>query len=302
MRITPQTIVSEAIYNAQQQTAQVATLQQQASTGLRINQPSDDPAGEMQVLAEQVQNNQLSTYQKNISDAQAKLNSSVSTLNQVSGLLTQAKDLALQGSNSGTTPSAYQAMAAQVTSILNEVVQLANTQQNGQYLYGGTAAPTTTPFTVNAQGQVVYNGSSQALNEPIGQGQQVQTLYAGNQVFQSPDLFQTLTALRDALSNVNNLSPNAQIAAIQQTLTGLDNANTNVLNVVGQQSASLQNLQAVSSQIQNVQLQTQQQIGNVQNADISQVVVNLQEQQNLLEATMYSTSHVLSLSLLNFLK
>lgn len=302
MRITPQMMVSEAVYNAQQQTAQIATLQQQASTGLRINQPSDDPVGAMQVLTEQAANNQLSTYQNNITDAQAKLNSSVSTLNQVSSLLTQAKDLGLEGSNSGVTPSAYQAMGAQVTSILNEVVQLANTQQNGQYLYGGTASPTITPFTVNAQGQVVYNGSNQALSESIGQGQQVQTLYAGNQVFQSPDLFQTLASLSNALSNVNNLSSPAQIAAIQQTLTGLDNANTNVLNVVGQQSASLQNLQAVSSQIQNVQLQTQQQIGNVQNADISQVVVNLQEQQNMLEATLYSTSHVLSLSLLNFLQ
>jgi len=302
MRITPQITVSDTIYNAQQETNQLAILQQQVSTGQRILQPSDDPAGEMQVLAGQAQINQLNTYQTNVSDAQAKLNSSVSTLTQVSNLLTQAKDLGLQGSNSGNTPSAYQAMGEQVNSILNEVVQLANTQQNGQYLYGGTASSTTTPFTVNAQGQVVYNGSSQALSEPIGQGQQVQTLYAGSQVFQSPDVFQILGTLSNDLSNVNNLSPTAQIAAIQQTLTGLDNANTSVLNVVGQQSASLQNLQAVSSQIQNVQLQTQQQVGNVQDADMAQVVVSLQEQQNALEATLYSASSVLNLSLIEFLK
>jgi flagellar hook-associated protein 3 FlgL len=302
MRITPQIMVSDAIYNAQQQTAQLAILQQQASTGYRILQPSDDPVGEMQVLAGQAQSNQLDTYQKNISDAQTKLNSSVSTLTQVSNLLTQAKDLGLQGSNSTNTPTAYQAMAAQVNSILNEVIQLANTKLNGQYLYSGTASPTTTPFTTNSQGQVVYNGAVQALSEPIGQGQQVQTLYAGNQVFQAPDVFQLLGNLSSELSNANNLSPSAQVAAIQQTMQGLDSAFTNVLNVVGQQSASLQNLQGVSQQIQNVQLQTKQQIGNVQNADITQVVVNLQEQQNLLEATLYSTSHVLSLSLLNFLR
>lgn len=301
MRITPQIMVSDAIYNAQQQTAQIAILQQQASTGYRILQPSDDPVGEMQVLAGQAQNNQLDTYQKNISDAQSKLNNSVSTLTQVSNLLTQAKDLGLQGGNSANTPSGTQAMASQVSSILKEVIQLANTQQNGQYLYGGTASSTTTPFTTNAQGQVVYNGSTQALSEPIGQGQQVQTLYAGNQVFQSPDVFQLLGTLSSELSNVNNLSSAQQAAAIQQTLQGLDSANTNILNVVGQQSASLQNLQGVSQQIQNVQLQTQQQVGNVQNADITQVVVNLQAQQNLLEATLYSSAHVLSLSLLNFL-
>lgn len=301
MRITPQIMVSNAIANAQEQTAQLAILQQQASSGKRILQPSDDPVGEMQVLAGQAQNNQLDTYQKNISDAQTKLNSSVSTLTQVSNLLTQAKDLGLQGSNSANTPSADQAMASQVNSILKEVIQLANTQQNGQYLYGGTASATTTPFTTNGQSQIVYNGSDQALSEPIGQGQQVQTVYAGNQVFQAPDVFQLLGNLSSELSNANNLSPAAQATAIQQTLQGLDSANTNILNVVGQQSASLQNLQSVSQQIQNVQLQTKQQVGNVQNADITQVVVNLQEQQNLLEATLYSSAHVLSLSLLNFL-
>src|SRR5579875_2401419 len=130
VRITPQNITAEAISNAQQQTAQLAFLQQEASTGLRIQQPSDDPPAALQVLSDQAYNNQLGVYQKNIADAQAKLNSSVSTLNQVSNLITQAKDLALEGSNEPNSPAAYQAMAAQVDSILKGVIQLANTQQN----------------------------------------------------------------------------------------------------------------------------------------------------------------------------
>jgi flagellar hook-associated protein 3 FlgL len=301
LRITPQIIAANAIANAQKQSDQLGILQQEASTGLRILQPSDDPTAALQVLSDQAQNNRLSIYHQNIADAQAKLNSSVSTLNQVSNLLSQAKALALQGSNSTNTPDAYQAMAAQVDSILKEVIQLANTQQNGQYLYGGTASQAQ-PFTTDAQGQVVYNGSAQSMSEPIGQGQQVQTLYAGSQIFQAPDVFQVLSSLRDALANVNNLPPNAQIAAIQQTLTELDNANTSILDVVGQQSASLQNLQSIDQQIQDVQLQTTQQIGNLQNADLSQVVIGLQEQQNLLQATLYSAAQVMNTSLLNFIK
>ena len=300
MRITPQIIASEAIANAQEQTSQLAILQQQASTGLRILQPSDDPTAALEVMADQAQNNQLNVYQQNISDAQAKLNSSVSTLNQVSNLLTQAKDLGLQGSNNPNSPTALQAMAAQVNSILQEVIQLANTQQNNQYLYGGTASQSQ-PFTVNAQGQVVYNGSDQSMSEPTSQGLQVQTLYNGSQIFQSPDVFQTLSGLSNALSNVNNVPTSAQTAAIQQSLTELDSANTSILDVVGQQSASLQNLQGINQQIQDVQLQTTQTIGNLQDADLSQVVVGMQEQQNLLQATLYSATRVMSLSLLNFM-
>jgi flagellar hook-associated protein 3 FlgL len=300
LRITPQIIAANAIANAQEQTDQLGILQQEASTGLRILQPSDDPSAALQVMSDQAQNNRLNVYHQNITDAESKLNSSVSTLNQVSNLLTQAKDLGLQGSNSGNTPQAYQAMADQVDSILKEVIQLGNTQQNGQYLYGGTASQTQ-PFTTNTQGQVVYNGSDQSMSEPIGQGQQAQTLFAGSQVFQSPDVFQALSSLRDALANANNLSSPAQITAVQQTLSGLDNANTNILDVVGQQSASLQNLQSIDQQIQDVKSQTTQQIGNLQNADLSQVVVGMQEQQNLLQATLYSAAQVINTSLLNFI-
>jgi flagellar hook-associated protein 3 FlgL len=301
IRITPQIVAANSIANAQRQTEQLALLQQEASTGLRILQPSDDPPAALQVLSDQAQNNRLNIYQQNIADAQAKLNGSVSTLTQVSNLLTQAKDLALQGSNSANTPEAYQAMGAQVGSILNEVIQLANTQQNGQYLYGGTASQTQ-PFATNAAGQVIYNGSAQSLSEPIGQGQQVQTLYDGSQIFQSPDLFQILSTLRDNLSNVNNLSPTAQIAAIQQSLPELDSANSSILNVVGRQSANLQNLQGINQQIQDVQLQTTQRISNLQDADLSQVVIGMQEQQNLLQATLYSAAQVMNVSLLNFIR
>jgi flagellar hook-associated protein 3 FlgL len=181
------------------------------------------------------------------------------------------------------------------------VIQLANTQQNGQYLYGGTASQTQ-PFTVNAQGQVVYNGSTQSMSEPMGQGQRLQTLYNGSQIFQSPDLLETLSSLRDALSNVNNSSPSAQTAAIQQTLSQLDSGNTSVLETVGRQSASLQNLQSIDQHIQNVKLQTTQQIGNSQNAGLSQVVIGMQEQQNLLQSTLYSAAHILNMSLLNFIR
>ncbi len=305
LRITPQVIVANSIADAQQEYSQLGVLQQQASTGDRILEPSDDPAGALQVMSNQAQYNRLGVYQQNVSDAQAKLNDSVSTLTQVSNLLSQAKQLGLEGSNSTETPGGMQALGSQASSILNEVISLANTQQSGQYLYGGTASQAA-PFSVNAQGQVVYNGSAQSVSQPIGQGQQVQTLYAGSQVFQSPagaaDVFQTLASLSDSLNNTSGLSTTQQAAAVNQLLPQLDNANESILSTVGQQSASLQNLQAVTQQIQNVQLQTQQQINNVQDADLSQVVVGLQAEQNLFQATLYSASQVLNLSLLNFLK
>jgi flagellin-like hook-associated protein FlgL len=65
----------------------------------------------------------------------------------------------------------------------------------------------------------------------------------------------------------------------------------------------LQNLQATQSQVQQVQLQTQQQTSNLQGADLAQVVVNLQAAQNAYQLTLASTARIFSgTSLLDFLK
>jgi flagellin-like hook-associated protein FlgL len=115
-------------------------------------------------------------------------------------------------------------------------------------------------------------------------------------------VFQILSTLRDDLNNTRDLSSSQQAVAVSQTLQELDRANASVLTVVGEQSASLQNMQAIDQHIQDVQLQTKQQIGSLQNADLTQVVVGMQQQQNLLQSTLYSTSRILSLSLLDFIK
>jgi hypothetical protein len=81
----------------------------------------------------------------------------------------------------------------------------------------------------------------------------------------------------------------------------LDRVNTSVLATVGQQSAALQNLQGITQHNQAVQLTAQKQITNIKGADLSQVVVGLQEQQNLLQATLYSASQVVNENLVYFL-
>ncbi len=72
--------------------------------------------------------------------------------------------------------------------------------------------------------------------------------------------------------------------------------------MIGEQSATLQNLSGLQTQVQNVQLQTQEQTSNVQSADMASILTQLQAQQNLLQATLKTTSQMFSDNLLNFIK
>ncbi len=189
LRITPQALVSQTVASLQQNENQLANLQEQASTGERILQPSDDPAAAVQVLAVNAQNLQFDAYLNNIKSSQATLNASSSALQQAGDFLTQAISAATQGATANNTPTTLATLATQVNAILGQMVGLANTRDpSGHYVFGGTATGAA-PYvgSADAQGQptsVAYVGSGNAAEATISVHQNVKTAYAGDQVFQ----------------------------------------------------------------------------------------------------------------------
>ncbi len=304
------TMMNQAMLSTQQQTASLAQLQAEASTGNAVINPSDNPAAMTAIMAAQSQNDQLGAYLTNIQSATATLNAGVAAMNQASSIMTQAQQIATEGSQSTETPQSLQALADQVNGLLNQLIGAANTQNGNQYLFSG-ADPQTKPFSitsVNAQGNpqtVTYNGAADSAETIVGPQQSVATMDPGSQVFQStqPDAFQVLINLRDDLNNTAGLSAHDQTAAIGNTIGQVQNVNNAILTSVGQQSATLQFLQGQQSNVQSLQLAAQQLTSNLQSADIPTVVTQLQAEQNQLQLTLAATASVLQqANLLEFLK
>src|SRR5579885_2740712 len=138
LRVSQQTMVNTAVFYEQQQTASLSRLQQQASSGNRILAPEDDPLGAVAVINYTAQSASFDTDLGNINTATDNLNVSVSTLQSVNNVLTQARQLAIQGTNSANDATSLGALADQVNALLGQLVTAANTQNNGQYIFGGT--------------------------------------------------------------------------------------------------------------------------------------------------------------------
>jgi flagellar hook-associated protein 3 FlgL len=304
VRVTFQTLVDNALVSTQSQLDQIGKLQEQASTGMRILQPSDDPIGTQMVMAGQAEQDQLDTYLGNISSTQATLNTSVSALQQADNILSQAKSIAIQAGNSGNDSVSLEALAQQVDQLINQMLGVANTNQNGQYIYGGTATQAA-PFVVsasNSQGKptsIDYQGSGQSTQVGVGLNQSVTTNTPGDSVFQGA--FQSLIALRDNLRNTAGLSETQQIQAISGGMNGIDQADQAVLATTAQQSAQLQTLSQLQNSTQNMKLASQKFVSSLQDADMTQVAVNLQAMENQYQLTLAATARMFNQSLLDYL-
>ena len=163
--------------------AAVSASQNAVSSGKRINQASDDPAGAMQVvlLDHALANN--AQYSSNIDAANARLSTESNTLNTFASLLNQARSIAVQGINGVLSSSDRQDMATQLGQIREQMVQLANTTDvNGNALFAGTSA-TATPFVVQPDGSVSYAGNTDNQLTTIGNGLRLPNSDQGSGVF-----------------------------------------------------------------------------------------------------------------------
>jgi flagellar hook-associated protein 3 len=484
IRITPQTLLANALANVDRHTRALGRLQQQAATGKKILTPSDNPVDLGTLLSTKAQNNRLDTYLTSIQESRSSLNITVSALLEAGNILGQARTIAVEGSHSTNTPQAHEALAKQVDQLLDRMLEVANTQHAGHYLFSGIASQTQ-PFVVSAAdntGQPLaydYLGASERNAVPISRQQTVATLYAGSEVFQSRergvtgfsgttgaaagtgtdsaagqgtlqvihtgtsyaagsgvqpgtnsvagdtiigpasahqltivdtsgtgasgtvslnggppiaftnadtnlqvsgpsgevvfidtttitagfngtvditssgalsvdggassvainfsanqvvtdsvtgavtnvdsvnirrtgaarldytgtyDAFQILMALRDDLRNTRGLTQTELLEVISGRLTELDRVRDTVLDVVGEQSASLQHMDNLENHVRDVQLSAQQLISDLEDADISEIVVRLQANENLLRLTLATAARLQEQTFLDFMQ
>lgn len=120
------------------------------SSGIRVNQPSDDPGAIASILDTQSQIDQVTQVQKNLNLANVTAQTADGALQNASSLLDQLVSIASQGSSSTTNATAESALALQVKNIQQELASVANTSINGQYIFGGDR-PGIAPYTFDMQ-------------------------------------------------------------------------------------------------------------------------------------------------------
>jgi flagellin-like hook-associated protein FlgL len=84
-------------------------------------------------------------------------------------------------------------------------------------------------------------------------------------------------------------------------LTDLDRVSDNILQVVGEQSVQLENLDALAHRAQDLQVTAQQNVSDNSAADMAQVAIRLQNEQLMLQFTYAAVSRLLQQSFLDFI-
>lgn len=299
MRITEGMINNTILNNLQVGQSRLEKLQQQASSGLKVSTPGDDPVSAQQVLQLKglVQNSDQ--YSRNITTGNSWLEQSDSAMSDMGNVVTRARELAVQMANGTYSAQDRATAASELKQLKNEIIQLGNSQVAGKYIFGGFVSDKP-PFDTTSG---AFNGTGDAVNMEVDQGAYVTINVPGGSLLRGgtppgssgTDIIGELDKLTTALST------NA-VAGIQGALPALQNAQNQILAARGDVGARMNRVQTASDKLASMKLSLQKVISSKQDIDVLQVISELTSQQTAFQAALASSAKTSQMSLLDYLK
>ncbi len=293
-RITQGMLNQTLLYDLGNVTSQLQTSEQELSSGYKLNQPSDDPYAASQALKLRADLASNKQYQGNVSDANAWQSVADTALGDIGDSVQRARDLVIQGANGTNGASDRAAIVTELSQLIDSIKTDANTQYAGRYIFSGTAT-NTQPYQQGAVDS--YSGNTASITREIGAGVQVSINQPGSAIIgdASSGLLATLRGI------VNDLNSGNTGALSTTDLTALDSANDSLLNARAQVGALSDRLTTATNRLQQTEQSTTQLLSNVQDADMTQVMVSFSTQQAAYQAALRAGAQIIQPSLMNFL-
>lgn len=297
MQISTSAFYDNAARRMTSLTGKANALQVQISTGKKLQNPSDDAAAAAQIAEFDRRDANDAVYKTNLTLAGALLQQADTTLGQVGNQVQKALELATQAANGTLTAANRSTIGDQLTSIRDAMLGLANAKDaRGLPLFGAAAGTDAVQLT---NGSYTYS-SANVSAIPIADGQSMEVTVGADRVFKAgdSDTFNVLNSLITALkSGSNDVS-----ATVKDAMTKLSAANDNIATVqasIGAREARV-----------DLQMSLQQQAGtdratlrsDVEDADVTTTITQLQQTMTVLQATQASFTKLSSLSLFDYLK
>jgi flagellar hook-associated protein 3 FlgL len=294
VRITQNMLNTTLLYDLQNVTGQLQNSEQQLSSGYKLNQPSDDPYGASQALKLRADLASNQQYQSNVSDANSWQSVSDTALSDIGDSIQRVRDLVIQGANDTNGSSDRQAIVTELTQLIDSIKTDANTQYAGRYVFSGTDT-NTQPYQLGTND--AYSGNTAMITREIGAGVQVAINQPGSSIIGN-DTSGLLSTLRTIVNDLNSGNTNALNTT---DLSAIDTANDTLLNARAQVGALSDRLTTATNRLQQTEQSTTQLLSNVQDADMTQVMISFSTQQAAYQAALRAGAQIIQPSLMDFL-
>lgn len=307
-------------------------LQMKGSTLKRMARPSDDPVGNVDLLATRSKMVDNTQFLRNISFANSNLHFTETSLDELTEIMNKAKELALAQSSDFYNGDVRKGVANEVKQLRQQALSISNRRMGNRYIFGGHKT-LSKPFEDNGD----YNGDKNHTFVEISRDFFIPINLSGEEVFYDPveskferpidhtkfnlqaneannvlqrniatsDLPEGTETRQGILSQLDLLS-NALMSnspeIIQALLEKIDDSVNQLINLrtqIGSVSSSVSSAEIAlgKDQVRNSEFKSK-----IEDADVAELFSDIQRNQNILKATYKTGSKLINATLLDFVR
>lgn len=294
MRITTDTMVSQTLNRLQSRLASFDTAQNRLASGKNFLNSSEDVSGMNTSLALRSERKSVEQASRNAEDAMTRINLADSKLQGMLSTMRRARDLAIRGAST-LQPSERNAIAEEITSIRDEMLELSNSSFLGHGLFAGTAAGNA---VTNIAGTWTYTGDASDIQRRISTTETISVNLLGSEILGFDDGETAFDVLDQLAADVTA----GDTTAVSGGLDAID-------RVTGRIETGLARLGAAGNRIdtalgRNLEIDEtlQRQISQVEDVDLAEAIMKVNTEEVALQTTLGAIGRALQPTLLNYLR
>jgi len=305
---------SNLLQNLEAAQGRMDDLQNQLSTGQRINKPSDDPVGVQNAMRLKSNITSVTQWSNNTDAALQFMNTTDSTMGDMTSMLQRIRDLAVQGSNGTLATTDRGAIADEVDQLSSELQMMANTQVGSKYMFSGTATdkvliPTDSTGAIDASSASQANGID--IKFEVGNNLNIPVSVNGQALFgittttdpvtNVTTTTTTPTGMLKTLSTLSSALRSNDPTTVTNSLGTLDENINNVINERAGLGARINRMTAIQSQLDSASINLQGNLSSIQDADMAKTITDFTNQQNVYKAALAVGAKIIQPSLVDFM-
>ncbi|WP_407307276.1 flagellar hook-associated protein FlgL [Desulfosporosinus sp. SB140] len=298
MRITSSMMSQDLLRNLQSAEEKMNNLQNQLSSGHRINKPSDDPVGIQNVMTFKSNIAAVTQWSSNAGEALQFMNTTEGALQNITSMLQRVRDLAVEGANGTLDASDQSAVADEVGQLTDQIKMMANSQVGSKYIFSGTA---TDQKLIPTDGTSTTGANGNDITFEVGNNLNISVSVNGLKLFGDGTSTSGSGGVLDTLDKLSQALKNNDSTTVSNLLGTIDN---NISNVIAQNSdlgARINRVTAIQSQLDSTSLNLQTNLSSVQDADMAQTITDFTSQQNVYQAALSVGAKIIQPSLVDFM-
>ncbi len=293
MRVTQTVLYDTFINDILRRQESLLKTSRKLATGKEVNDPSDDPIKSDRILSSRSTLTSLEQYKRNADSSLSYLGLAEDALASAKNAISRLQEITVAMANGTVSANARSNAAIEVQNLYNQLIDISNTKLDNDYIFSGYK---TTTQTFDSLG--TYGGDTNKYSVKVSPNSTMSIGLNGGEIFAGvgggTDIFTGIEALITALNADDTTN-------IQAAVTTLDASFTQISNSVSDIGGKVTRIQQIDSTLDKLAHRTKIAISGLEDADMAEVISELQLGQVALEAALTSASKIFNVNIFNYI-